>query len=192
MFDAAASPDDENVARTRAVADEVREQGIYVEAELGEIGGKGGAHTPGVRTDPGDAADFVARTGVDAVPAVAVGSSHAMTSATARLDVALIETIAVRVPVPLVLHGSSGVPNEDIREAIAAGMAKVDIGTALNVAFTGAVRRHLAEHGGVDHVRIFGTPGAGRCPRGARATPRPASRSGWSLRENGPYGRPMP
>ncbi|MGO2049838.1 MAG: class II fructose-bisphosphate aldolase [Microbacterium sp.] len=149
MFDAAASPDDENVARTRAVADEVREQGIYVEAELGEIGGKGGAHTPGVRTDPGDAADFVARTGVNAL-AVAVGSSHAMTSATARLDVALIETIAGRVPVPLVLHGSSGVPNEDIREAIAAGMAKVNIGTALNVAFTGAVRRHLAEHGGVD------------------------------------------
>lgn len=149
MFDASVSPDEENIERTRAVVDVVRAQGVYVEAELGEVGGKGGAHTPGVRTDPDDAADYVSRTGVDAL-AVAVGSEHAMTSASAQLDIALIEKIASRVPVPLVLHGSSGVPNAGIRDAIAAGMSKVNIGTALNVAFTGAIRRYLAEHEGVD------------------------------------------
>ncbi len=96
-----------------------------------------------MRTDPGEAADYVARTGVDAL-AVAVGSSHAMTERTASLDHGLIARLREAVPVPLVLHGSSGVPDEDLRAAVEAGMAKVNIGTALNVAFTRAVRDTLA------------------------------------------------
>ena len=83
--------------------------GVSVEAELGEIGGKDGVHAPGVRTDPDDAAAFVGATGVDAL-AVAVGSSHAMTSRTAELDLRARSRRSARaVPVPLVLHGSSGV-----------------------------------------------------------------------------------
>lgn len=79
--------------------------------------------------------------------AVAVGSSHAMTERTAALDHELIGRLRDAVPVPLVLHGSSGVPDDEIRRAVAAsGMVKVNVGTALNTAFTGVVRAHLAEH----------------------------------------------
>jgi fructose-bisphosphate aldolase class II len=69
-----------------------------------------------------------------------------MTRRTAALDHALIGALRDAVPVPLVLHGSSGVPDDGLRAAVAAGMTKINIGTALNSAFTGAVRGHLAEH----------------------------------------------
>ena len=114
--------------------------------ELGYVGGKpdapASAHAAGVRTDPQEARAFVAETGVDAL-AVAVGSSHAMTSRTATLDRDLIAALRETVPVPLVLHGSSGVPDDELRAAVAAGMAKINVGTALNVAFTAAVRATL-------------------------------------------------
>lgn len=132
----------QNVARTHASTERAHERGLWVEAELGAIGGKDGAHAPGVRTDPAEAASFVAATGVDGL-AVAVGSSHAMTTADARLDLALVSELARAVPVPLVLHGSSGVPVETLAAAISAGIRKVNVGTALNVAFTGRVRSFL-------------------------------------------------
>ena len=122
---------------------------MYVEAELGAVGGKGGAHTPGVRTDPAEAAQFVADTGVDAL-AVAVGSSHAMTERTAALDFDLIARIRDAVPVPLVLHGSSGVADAGLQRAVRSGIVKVNIGTILNVAFTDAVRRTLTDPDLVD------------------------------------------
>jgi fructose-bisphosphate aldolase, class II len=138
MIDAAHLSYADNVERTAAFARRARSAGLWVEAELGEIGGKG-AHTPGVRTDPAEAADFAARTGVDGL-AVAVGSTHAMTVRDAHLDVALIAELAERVAVPLVLHGSSGVPDEQLRAAVGAGIRKVNVGTALNIAYTGAAR----------------------------------------------------
>ncbi|MEH0416254.1 class II fructose-bisphosphate aldolase [Streptomyces sp. B21-083] len=139
MYDASALPHDRNLAATRAAAEWAHAHGLWLEAELGEVGGKDGVHAPGVRTDPGQAREFVTRTGVDAL-AVAVGSSHAMTTRTARLDHELIAHLKESVPVPLVLHGSTGVPEDELRRAITAGMTKVNIGTALNIAFTGAVR----------------------------------------------------
>ncbi|QXE36244.1 class II fructose-bisphosphate aldolase family protein [Streptomyces sp. GMY02] len=212
MFDASKLPYAENL---RATADAVRwghEQGIWVEAELGAVGGKDGdpspsepppgepfpgepsadksqpgvpspsapspgerspgerspgespltapaldAHAPGVRTDPAEAAAYTAATGVDAL-AVAVGSSHAMTRRTAALDHALIAALRAAVPVPLVLHGSSGVPDEEIRRAIAAGMVKINVGTALNAAFTGAVREYLAARPSVVDPRKYLVP----------------------------------
>lgn len=143
MVDAAHLPYEENVATTAELAAAGHAQGLWVEAELGEIGGKDGAHAPGVRTDPDEAASFVAGTGVDGL-AVAVGSSHAMTTATARLDHDLIARLAERLPVPLVLHGSSGVPVDGLRAAVAAGIRKINVGTALNVGYTAQVRRYLA------------------------------------------------
>jgi fructose-bisphosphate aldolase, class II len=144
MFDASKLEYEANVAAT---ADAVRwghGKGVWVEAELGAVGGKAGdAHTPGVRTDPAEAAAYTAATGVDAL-AVAVGSSHAMTERTAALDHRLVAALRAAVPVPLVLHGSSGVPDAEIRQAVAAGMVKINVGTALNTAFTGRVREHLA------------------------------------------------
>ncbi|MGY1692892.1 ketose-bisphosphate aldolase [Geodermatophilus sp. SYSU D00697] len=143
MFDGSTLPVEENLATTRGVVERAHALGVSVEAEIGEIGGKDGVHAPGVRTRPEDAAEFVAATGIDAV-AVAVGSSHAMTTRTARLDLELIAAIRDAVPVPLVLHGSSGVPDDHLREAVAAGMTKINISTHLNGTFTGRVREVLA------------------------------------------------
>ena len=146
MYDAGALAYDENVRRTARATQAAHAAGLWVEAELGYVGGKPdaprSAHEPGVRTDPDEAARYVESTGVDAL-AVAVGSSHAMTTRTAHLDAELIARLRERVVVPLVLHGSSGVPDDELRTAVAAGIAKVNIGTALNVAMTGAVRQVL-------------------------------------------------
>jgi len=142
MFDASRLPYDENVAATARVAELGRDRGLWMEAELGEVGGKDGAHAPGVRTEPAEAAAFVADTGIDAL-AVAVGTSHAMTSRTARPDVALIERLAAAVAVPLVLHGSSGVNDDGLRAAISAGIRKVNVGTQLSAAYTNALNANL-------------------------------------------------
>ncbi|MEO5982103.1 MAG: class II fructose-bisphosphate aldolase [Pedococcus sp.] len=142
MFDASHLDYDANVCATREAAQWAHARGLLLEAELGKVGGKDGAHAPGVRTDPTEAADFVAATGVDLL-AVAVGSSHAMLERTADLDLALIARLAEAVPVPLVLHGSSGVADAALREAVVAGMVKINIGTILNVSWTGAIRETL-------------------------------------------------
>src|SRR4029078_6505900 len=129
------------------VVDDGHAAGLWVEAELGYVGGKPGAaqsaHSPGVRTDPVEAAAFVTATGVDAL-AVAVGSSHAMTPPTARPEHGLSAALRSEVPVPLVLHGSSGVPDDELARAVSAGMTKINIGTILNVEYTAAVREALA------------------------------------------------
>ena len=145
MYDGAKLDFAENVATTRRVVDRAARAGVLVEAELGEIGGKDGAHAPGVRTDPDEAARFVAETGVDAL-AVAVGSSHAMTERSAALDLELIARLHAAVPVPLVLHGSSGVPDDTIVRGIRSGLTKINVSTHLNGAFTGAIRAYLAQH----------------------------------------------
>ena len=156
MFDASALDYDENVAATAEVARWCHERDAWVEAELGEVGGKDGVHAPGARTDPAQAAAYVAATGVDAL-AVAVGSSHAMLTRDARLDNTLIKAIAAAVTVPLVLHGSSGVPDDGLVEAVRHGMVKINIATQLNKVLTGAVRAVLAEdQTGVDPRRWMG------------------------------------
>jgi fructose-bisphosphate aldolase class II len=154
MVDASTEPYDRNVALTRELCDWAHEHGLWVEAELGEVGGKAGAHAPGARTDPAEARAFVAATGVDAL-AVAIGSVHAMTTRTARLDLDLAARLRAAVPVPLVLHGSSGVPDDELRRALTAGIVKVNIGTALNVACTGAVRARLVDPAVVDPRRYL-------------------------------------
>lgn len=142
MYDGAHLPYAQNVEATRRVADYAHLRGVYVEAELGEVGGKDGAHAPGVLTDPGEAADFVAATAIDAL-AVAVGSSHAMTERKAELNLARIVQLKDRLTVPLVLHGSSGVPDDALVAGIEAGMRKINVSTHLNGFFTRAVREFL-------------------------------------------------
>ncbi len=145
MFDASKLAYAANVAATAEVVAHCHAHAVWVEAELGEVGGKDGAHAPGARTDPEEAASFVAATAVDAL-AVAVGTSHAMLTQDARLDFELIRQLGARVPVPLVLHGSSGVPDADLTRAVAAGITKVNIATRLGKAFTATVRAYLEEH----------------------------------------------
>lgn len=147
MYDAAHLPYAENLAATRNAAEWAHSHGLWIEAELGEVGGKDGAapldaHAPGARTEPEEARAFVADSGVDAL-AVAIGSSHAMTSRTAVLDHDLLGRLRKALDVPLVLHGSSGVPDAELSAAVTGGIAKVNIGTALNIAMTTAIREVL-------------------------------------------------
>ncbi|MFF9405359.1 ketose-bisphosphate aldolase [Streptomyces anandii] len=148
MYDASRLPYAENLAATRAAAEWAHAQGLWIEAELGEVGGKDGrppldAHAPGARTDPGEAHAFVTDSGVDGL-AVAIGNTHAMTERTAALDHDLLKRLAGALDVPLVLHGSSGVPDGELTAAVAGGIAKVNVGTALNMAMTRAIRDFLA------------------------------------------------
>jgi len=143
MYDASTLPYQENVRATAEVAAWCHERGMWLEAEIGEIGGKDGVHAPGARTKPGEAAGYAAGTGVDAL-AVAVGSSHAMLTRDARLDLELTARIHAAVGVPLVLHGSSGVPDGQLAAAVRAGLTKINIATQLNKMFTAAVRSYLA------------------------------------------------
>ncbi|MEC3977149.1 class II fructose-bisphosphate aldolase [Amycolatopsis sp. H20-H5] len=145
MFDASKLDYGDNVRETRDMARYCHDHGVWIEAELGEVGGKDGVHAPGARTDPGEAAEFAAATGVDAL-AVAVGSSHAMLTRDAELDFELIARLRDKVGVPLVLHGSSGVSDEGLAAAVRAGMTKINIATQLNKVFTAAATQDWRAH----------------------------------------------
>jgi fructose-bisphosphate aldolase, class II len=146
MVDASRLSYADNIAVARGAAEFGHAHGLWVEAELGTVGGKpGDPHAPDARTDPVEAASYVERTGVDAL-AVAVGSRHAMTRREAALDHDLIAALRAAVPVPLVLHGSSGIADDELRRAVAGGIRKINVGTALNVAYTGALRRSFDGH----------------------------------------------
>jgi fructose-bisphosphate aldolase class II len=154
MYDASTMSYVDNVAATADVVAHCHAHGVYVEAELGEVGGKDGVHAPGARTDPAQAHDYVEATGVDAL-AVAVGTSHAMLTRDAAIDLELIARLHAAVPVPLVLHGSSGVPDADLTRAVGAGMTKINIATQLNKSFTAAVRTYLAANPEVVDTRKY-------------------------------------
>ena len=160
MFDASALEYAANLAATAEVAAWCHQRGVWVEAELGEIGGKDGVHAAGARTRPRDAVAYVRATGVDAL-AVAVGSSHAMLTRDAVIDFDLIGRIRAEVPaaVPLVLHGSSGIPDAALGKAILAGMTKINIATQLNKVFTAAVRERLAADERLVDPRQYGAAG---------------------------------
>lgn len=159
MYDGAALDIASNMAATASVVAYAHAAGVAVEAELGEIGGKNGAHAFGVRTDPDQARLFVAETGVDAL-AVAVGSSHAMVDRTATIDLGLVARLREAVPVPLVLHGSSGVPDAALAAGIAAGLVKINVSTHFNAVFTTTLRAALRADAGVVDPRKY--IGAGR------------------------------
>ena len=155
MYDASAQPHASNVRSTREMTVEAHAAGVWVEAELGEIGGKDGVHARGARTRPDEAATYVLETGVDAL-AVAVGSSHAMLTRDAELDHDLIAEIAAAVSVPLVLHGSSGVPDDGLRAAVELGMTKINIATHLNALMAAAVRGALLDERLIDPRKYLG------------------------------------
>jgi fructose-bisphosphate aldolase class II len=156
MYDASALDFDANLTSTAEVARHRNEHSVAVEAELGEVGSKGGVHAPNVRTDPGEAADYVARTGIDSL-AVAVGSSHAMTTRDAVLDDALIAELADAVDIP---PGAARLVRRAGRrpgERVAAGITNVNIATHLNAALTAAVRKALGSNPAlVDPRRYLG------------------------------------
>jgi len=160
MIDGSRHPLDGNIALTRKVVEAARAVGISVEAELGRIGGAEDDITVGEReaffTDPGEAGVFVRETGVDSL-AVSIGTAHGQYRGTPELDFPRLKKIKEEVKIPIVLHGSSGVPDESIREAVRLGVRKVNIDTNIREAFTAAVRKALeAGPGEIDPRKILG------------------------------------
>ena len=161
MIDGSHHVFEENVEITRRVVEVCHSAGIPVEAELGKVGGKedsldGG---DGGYTVPEEAAEFAERTEVDSL-AVAIGTAHGVYKGIPRLDVDRLSEIRKVVEVPLVLHGTSGVPDETVRECIERGICKVNYATDLRIAFTDGVKECLAANPKVFDPKKYG--GAGR------------------------------
>jgi fructose-bisphosphate aldolase, class II len=149
MIDGSKLPLEENIALTNKVIEAVRPLGISVEAELGKIGGTEDDITVSERealfTDPAEAERFVKETQVDAL-AIAIGTAHGQYKGVPKLDFNRLKEIRKRVETPIVLHGSSGVPDEAIREAVSLGVCKVNIDTNIREAFVAASRLVLANN----------------------------------------------
>lgn len=146
MIDGSKLPLAENIKLTRRVLDVARAVGVSVEAELGNIGGTEDDITVSERdallTEPREAATFVHETGVDSL-AVAIGTAHGQYQGIPELDFPRLQKIKSLVSIPIVLHGSSGVPDDAIRDAIRLGVRKVNIDTNIREAFTQAARKVL-------------------------------------------------
>ncbi|SHE97591.1 class II fructose-1,6-bisphosphate aldolase [Desulforamulus putei] len=146
MIDGSKLPLEENIALTNRVLEVARATGVSVEAELGKIGGtEDDIHVDerdAFFTDPEEARYFVEKTGVDSL-AVAIGTAHGQYKGVPQLDFPRLEKIVSLVKIPIVLHGSSGVPDEAVQEAIRLGVRKVNIDTNIREAFTAACRRVL-------------------------------------------------
>ena len=146
MIDGSHDPFEQNIAVTKSVVDACHAAGIPVEAELGKVGGKeddlDGGEGNGY-TVPSEAAEFVEKTGVDSL-AVAIGTAHGVYKGIPKLDLERISQIQQVVSVPLVLHGTSGVPDDTVRECIQRGMCKVNYATDLRIAFSNGVKEYLA------------------------------------------------
>lgn len=160
MVDGSKHPLEENIAMTQRVVEMCHAVGVSVEAELGKIGGTEDHITVNEReatfTDPDEAVRFVKETGVDSL-AVAVGTAHGVYKGEPKLDFDRIKTIAGMVDVPLVLHGSSGVPDESIKKAISLGIHKVNIDTNIREAFAQGVKDFLKDNpDNIDPRKILG------------------------------------
>ena len=145
MIDGSKLPFEENIAVTARVAEAAKAIGIPVEAELGKVGGKEDdlVAEADTNTDPQEAKEFVARTGVTSL-AVAIGTAHGFYVGTPVLDKERLSRIRNVVDIPLVLHGASGLSDEDVKDCVARGICKVNFATELRKAFTDACRRLAA------------------------------------------------
>lgn len=147
MIDGSGMEFEGNIAVSRQTAMAAKPCGIPVEAELGKVGGKEDDLEAEAdnNTDPQEAKEFVERTGVTSL-AIAIGTAHGFYVGTPVLDKERVSKIRRVVDVPLVLHGASGLSDEDVRECVARGICKVNFATELRAAYTDAVKRLLAEH----------------------------------------------
>lgn len=161
MFDGSHHPYEENIKLTKEIVKAAHAMGVSVEGELGTIGG--------VEDDisveeenanlakPEEAIRFYEETGVDAL-AIAVGTAHGMYSGEPNIHYDIIEKVSAAIPVPVVLHGGSGVPDEMIRKSILAGVGKINVNTENQVAMTETIREVLAKDAKVYDPRKYLTP----------------------------------
>ncbi|WP_217517586.1 tagatose bisphosphate family class II aldolase [Vibrio metschnikovii] len=162
MIDASHSPFDENIKTVKAVVDMCHRHGVSVEAELGLLGGQEDDlivdEDNAQLTDPSSAKEFVLRTGIDSL-AVAIGTAHGLYKSEPKLDFERLAAIRQCVDIPLVLHGASGISDEDVRHCIALGICKVNVATELKIAFSDAMKGYLSSHPDANDPRQYLVPG---------------------------------
>lgn len=157
MFDGSQLPLEENITRTREITELAHRSGVSMEAEIGSVG----YSDPSIPmkhelSDPDEAALFARETGIDAV-AVSIGTVHRMESQAAQLDFDRLQAIQDKTDTPLVIHGSTGVPDDQLRKLVTYRVGKINIGTALRMAFGRSMRDEMARQPeAFDRVAWFG------------------------------------
>lgn len=162
MIDGSKLPFEENIALTKTVTEICHAVNIPVEAELGRVGGKedglDNSQSENPYTDPDEAAVFVERTGCDSL-AVAVGTAHGVYKGIPHINFDVLAKIHEAVNIPLVLHGTSGVPDDQVIRCVSMGMCKVNYATDLRIAYTYGVKKYIKENPGVFDPKKYGTYG---------------------------------
>jgi len=162
MIDGSHHPFEENVIITKKVVEASHAMGISVEGELGTIGGTEddlSVDEANARlADPKEAIEFFKLTGVDAL-AIAVGSAHGMYKGVPKLHHDIIKAVSQEIDIPLVLHGGSGIPDDEVRQAIEAGIGKVNVNTENQVVLTQTLRDIFAKDANVYDPRKYLGPG---------------------------------
>jgi tagatose 1,6-diphosphate aldolase GatY/KbaY len=164
MIDGSHYDFEENIKLTKSVADIGKDCRIPVEGELGKVGGKEDEIDGGdgdKNTDPIEAAEFVKRTGVDSL-AIAIGTAHGLYKGVPNIDVDRIKEITKTVDIPLVLHGTTGVDGEIVKNCVKAGMCKVNYATELRVAYSDGVKQAIKNNPSVYDPKEYGRVGMGK------------------------------
>ncbi|MDD3141516.1 MAG: class II fructose-bisphosphate aldolase [Lachnospiraceae bacterium] len=160
MIDGSQEDLEGNIAISKKVVEAAKERNIPVEAELGKVGGKEDDLEVEVdtNTNPADAEEFVTRTGIDSL-AVAIGTAHGFYVGTPVLDKERLSEIRKIVSIPLVLHGASGITDEEVADCVKRGICKVNFATELRAAYTRAVRKLLTEKQDIIDPKVMGKAG---------------------------------
>ena len=160
MIDGSQEDLEGNIAISKKVVEAAKKRNIPVEAELGKVGGKEDdlEVEADTNTNPADAEEFVTRTGIDSL-AVAIGTAHGFYVGTPVLDKERLSEIRKIVSIPLVLHGASGITDEEVADCVKRGICKVNFATELRAAYTRAVRKLLTEKQEVIDPKVMGKTG---------------------------------
>ena len=162
MIDGSKLPLEENIALTKTVTEICHAVNIPVEAELGRVGGKedglDNSQSENPYTDPDEAKIFVEETGCDSL-AVAVGTAHGVYKGTPHINFDVLTKIHEAVNIPLVLHGTSGVPDDQVIRCVSMGMCKVNYATDLRISYTYGVKKYMKENPGVFDPKKYGAYG---------------------------------
>ncbi|CAG7652587.1 D-tagatose-1,6-bisphosphate aldolase subunit KbaY [Paenibacillus solanacearum] len=161
MIDASMFPFQENAAMTKRVVEIARAAGVNVEAELGKVGGVEDdivvAENEALMADPDECRRFVEMTGVPTL-APAIGTAHGIYKGEPKIDFNRIQAIAGLVDVPLVLHGGSGIPEEQVKRCVSLGMAKMNIATEIRIVFSDAIKAVFAQNPDENDPRKYMVP----------------------------------
>jgi len=153
MFDGSRLAYEKNLEITRKVVEVARAVDVTVEAELGNVGGlEGDTHSftdESLYTDPDVAQDFVDQTGIDSL-APAIGNAHGFYTQEPKLDFGRLKRIKEKVQIPLVLHGATGIPLDDLKKAINLGIRKINLATVVHHTYVEGVKEYLKRHPGDD------------------------------------------